>query len=910
MPILFNENNIPETLSLEKANQALERGTHTRPIVSPEGDIRSVSHMEFPKYLEEGYRDLNPEELEGLATEAKYSTDRSQLKAGLEGAAEAATFGLSTPLEIAAGVKPEDIRGRRAFNPGSHSIGEVVGLAGSAFLPNPLSAAKALSAAENLVAKSVIGTAERALPKIGSAAVKGATGMALLQAGDEASKYFSQDPESSMEQALSNIGMSAALGGVGGAAFGTVANWWEKRHSSALGKLLGRIKNRVNGEKIPELQMTQELQQAAGVTIPSEIRAAMSGDPVLENMYKGLVESQTKTGIETTARKAQLREDLKQGVFQSLSKTPEAVADLTNLSKREQGSDLKGLLSDEVKDTFIPISQKFSNMKEQFSKVVLPGEMKNLITNRLAEINLKPSVTPSLPSFSKINTIIEELGNVGTLEDFRTFQTAHLNDLYKNQLWDIYKPVKETFRAAEEETILEHLSQNSPHLVDEARLARALYSDSMGTLEDLNERLRVGNFQGPETFLHKLNDLTPEKFLDRILQTKDASFLQLIQDRFPRLIPSLRESYLNRLLESEAVKGEAKINVGNILKKIRGLSPELRNFILPEGAERRLEAIQEIMDKVPGLGNPPHTAGQKDYFEKHWPGAAMAAVHLLMGKNPAQGYILGQMSRYLAREAPDAAKISLLKFLGTEGPIESQAFKSTFDLTDRALRGYKEHADVIKALVSGSGHITQDFFSNQSELSDLKDKLKKVRDNPHELMSVGGDSGYYIPEHQTAYASSISRAAGYVDSKRPNESKPGILDKENEPSAIAEYAYDRTLSIANKPLTVFKFIEKGNLTPEDVNDLKAMYPHFYKTSVKMITDEIIEQEVEEKSIPYGLRLNLSLFLGTPLDYSMTQEGLAGTQAVPADSPKPKVSRSQSKIPKLTQTPLEQAQGSL
>src|SRR5271165_5632450 len=68
--------------------------------------------------------------------QSQYGGLGQQAITGVESAAAAGTFGLSTGIETRLGLAtPEEIRGRQEANPISSGVGQVAGLVGSAFLP-------------------------------------------------------------------------------------------------------------------------------------------------------------------------------------------------------------------------------------------------------------------------------------------------------------------------------------------------------------------------------------------------------------------------------------------------------------------------------------------------------------------------------------------------------------------------------------------------------------------------------------------------------------------------------------------------------------------------------------------------------------------------------------------------------
>lgn len=152
-----------------------------------------------------------------------YGSTGQEIGAGLEGAAQGMTFGLSTPVEIGVGkilnafqpglgTTSQDIEGREKENPWIHGISEGAGVIGSQFLGYGEGALVA-KAGESLATKYLVNS-------VGKSAAKAAVETALMGAGDQVSKAFI-DPDFSVSSAIAHTGLSGLLGAGMGAIFGT-----------------------------------------------------------------------------------------------------------------------------------------------------------------------------------------------------------------------------------------------------------------------------------------------------------------------------------------------------------------------------------------------------------------------------------------------------------------------------------------------------------------------------------------------------------------------------------------------------------------------------------------------------------------------------------------------------------------
>ena len=163
-----------------------------------------------------------------LALQDEYGGVGGTLKAGLLGAADAATLGLSTQALVKTGLaEKETLRGLEEANPVSYATGQVGGILGSlvlapeASIPGLLAkggasvargAARALPEAATLTGKIIQGA--------GTAALGSAVEGAAYGAGQVIKEEALGDPNLNGERILGEIGFGAAFGGLFGAVLG------------------------------------------------------------------------------------------------------------------------------------------------------------------------------------------------------------------------------------------------------------------------------------------------------------------------------------------------------------------------------------------------------------------------------------------------------------------------------------------------------------------------------------------------------------------------------------------------------------------------------------------------------------------------------------------------------------------
>lgn len=148
-------------------------------------------------------------------------------------AARTSTFGVSTVLEDHSKSKMQE-----EANPISAVAGDVVGLLSPVGLEGKILQKVGAKAAEKIVGEGVLNGVARGAVKLGAE-------NALYQGGDEVSKMIQQDPNQSLQTALTNVGLAGLIGGAAGGALGTVSPLWKATVGDKAGNLVNDFKARM-----------------------------------------------------------------------------------------------------------------------------------------------------------------------------------------------------------------------------------------------------------------------------------------------------------------------------------------------------------------------------------------------------------------------------------------------------------------------------------------------------------------------------------------------------------------------------------------------------------------------------------------------------------------------------------------
>lgn len=901
-------------------------------LINPEGSLISVPISQKQDAVNFGYTEPTDEDI----NQYKYGSTGQQILTGVEGAASAGTFGLAGGLENQLAkipglenLAPEKRALRERINPKSHITGQLLGIAGTGGAFGALDAAglgagellglgaegeiasagerAAASALENGATKEAANIASQAAraetaaqfsntAKIGSKAVKLATENALFSAGDEVSKMFSDqtDPTHPVQTAITNIGLSGLIGGALGGALGTVSPLWKATMSGKTGSILDAIGKRAGGEAIPE-ELHNAL-QTTGIDIPPEVKAALGNDPSVRQMFQTLQDSSTGSGLKAQEALKTFKSNIGDYVAQTLGKAPEELESLRDLSPNQAGRDLQNTLASEFKSKVSPVSEAFQTTTEKYKSVPLSDVTKNEIAESFSKLAQDKGYNLSTDSDSLkyIQRVYKDLPNLKTLEDLRKYQSLMGEELSKEQMWDLGKSFRGILNKAEGDLVEQTIGREAPDTLPNHIAAKAEYARISNLQDSLNDRLHVGKYGGPSTFIRGLKDLEPEAFLRRLDPKNDADLLKTLQGEFPETAQKLKDYQLSNLLKTGAEKAPegANLNYGTIFKHLDAIkSPEYRSFLIDEAAQGKLDAIKSLANAIPEKIGRSGTPQGLDALWSNIPGSAIGMITMLTGHNPALGFVTGALTKVLSRDAPDAVRLGLLKFLGSSAPIEAEGFKSMVDFISHTVKGENLISKAVSGVFNaGADVLPSDLLPTDKKREKLDQKLKDLQVNQAPLFDVGGKIGHYMPPQGMAMGQTAAQAVNYLNSLRPNTDKQNPLDSKIVPSKVQTAEFNNALDIAEQPLLIMKNIKEGTVTPIELVHLKNLYSGLYDKLSSSLQHEMINAVSDEKVIPYKTRIGLSMFLAQPMDATMTPNGIMAAQ------PKAPVQQAQVGVP--------------
>lgn len=814
--------------------------------------------------------------------EDKYGTVEQQIKTGLEGGAQGLIGAFAPYIETKLGVNPADIRHRAETNPWVHGLSEA-GTFGASMFTGVGEAALLGKAGEGAVAASkALGLGEGVAGKIGQEAVRGAFETALMQGGDQLTNAVLQDPGQHAEFSLADVGLAAALGGGLGGIGSAIGQAYNKSKSVIGSKFVSELDKpaieagdfaaNVKHSGIVSEAEHESFLDALKKQKPEapEIReaAARLGAPVMEGMTADhpvvqraedllLNSVPTYSGIQ---RQGMYRE----GYQKALGAVDEALGSGSEHSKAELGNIFKNTLTKQIEDQVAPISDLYNEIKQVHSIIPLSEKSAPAIAKNISEIK-ELSLSPSSPEGQLAKRVMGEIGNLKTVDDVKTYKSIlnrsisptassgekRMASILSDKLSDLEE--NSIIRFAKENVKTPLDQERVLNVINQRKLANGQYKELMDKVGTLSERLGKGRVHGPQDAINFIRErLTPEEITQKLFSKNDSEFLSFFGKEFPGEMALMRDYQKGVLREGASLNGEFRPN--SLFKNVNKLEPEIQKAIFNPTELQKLKDAQTYLQSFPKASNPSGTAHTNAFIEfaQHPTGAAIA----------------------------NARDLALQKFIKMAG--SSPEMNMAMRLAKATVNGVNKAEKAATALFGpGKSLAIADIIgakgSDEKNRDKLQSQLDDLRQNPEKIVNNISNTSAIIPEYSTAYGRVAGAAANYLNNIKPRPTKVNPLDAERPPTKAETHAYNRSLDMVNHPLNVVAHIKSGTLLPSDVAAIKSVYPGWYSGMSQKLMSAMVDHVKDGGTVPYTTRQSLSLFLGFPLDSTMTQQAVQSIQ---------------------------------
>jgi hypothetical protein len=853
----------------------------------------------------------------------KYSTTGQQIKAGLEGVAQGIAGPLAPMIEHSLAIPNEDIRGRAEQNPITHGIGEAAGLVGGA-LTGTGEAALMEGAGKAAAEAAGLAAPVSYAAKVGSSAVRQAAEMAILQGSDETSKMILQDPNTSAESAIANIGLAAALGGAGGAFItGAVSPLWKATVGDRAESFLNSLTSKLGGVE-DGTSVSADLAAKAGIDIPTELAAKIEGNPTAESAFSKLSQTDTtRAGKKLQQTISDFHQDIGDKMAETLGVESGAVDKIPELDKYTSGQKIGESLHDDLQERVKPIDDAYDDINTKFKASEVTQQNKQAISDAIANKALEQGWHKAADDsqISLMNKVMEKMPEQQTAEDLKKFIT-NLRDAhpYGKDTYMAAKDISKILSEGQERAVTEGIvakgggSEEAAQTLQGYSALKGQYRNLMDSLDNLNEHLHVGRYDGPKSFLNSLKEMTntnAEGVLNRLSGKNKAQALEVLGQVSPKALGEVKNYHVENLIRS--AKDSEGLNPYKLSKKFNELTPQIKGLISDETGQSRMQALSEITERMKDSTHNWSNTGRTADKLSHGNPTPLMLLATMMGHGGSA--ILGHLGSLGFKEGNDALKLAMLRYLGTAAPVKAEGFGAMASFLNNTIKGQtlltKGVSNVLK---SGAQVLSGSQMPNKADTDKLDKIVTKTQADPQHMFNLTqGKTGEYLPEHGQALTQSTARTIQYLQGLKPQPYRPNPLDSEIEPSPTQMARYNRALGIAQQPMSVLQHVKDGTLQASDIQDLNAMYPGLYQQMSQKLSNEMTSARSNQDPIPYRTRIGMSLFLGQPLDSSMQPMSIISAQPVPKPQPnqgiqKPKKGTSTlGKSNKSYQTPSQNAE---
>lgn len=284
--------------------------------------------------------------------------------------------------------------------------------------------------------------------------------------------------------------------------------------------------------------------------------------------------------------------------------------------------------------------------------------------------------------------------------------------------------------------------------------------------------------------------------------------------------------------------------------------------------------------------------GEDDH---HSLGAYLGVGAGLVAGKAAAPYI----EKILGKAAGKYATPILLKAIST-----GEATTNMVDLLKHAktiARGHRDIANGVEGLFKYGGQQVYDGAVSDSQRSRLKQFIEDGEQNqqlqqpqdqqpegyalggavkpPSEMISQPNSVAQQYPEQDMMLQTAKGRINNYLNSVRPQPPVGKLPFDSDIKDKKKERSYDKALDLAIKPLSILNHVKDGSLSPEHMQHFTKLYPELHGYLSKKMTEKITQDQMKEQRPSYKLRQSLSMFLGTPLDSTMTPMAIQAAQSV-------------------------------
>lgn len=347
---------------------------------------------------------------------------------------------------------------------------------------------------------------------------------------------------------------------------------------------------------------------------------------------------------------------------------------------------------------------------------------------------------------------------------------------------------------------------------------------------------------------------------------------------------------------TEAFSGKMT-GVDPSLKRLTDLTDYMR--ILPDAPSSNPSGTAKtlgVMEKIAGLSRSLSPKGAIEEFANKYLEKTQAAKQRYTIDEILAGKHFGA-----AQEAAEQRHIATSGLAKVERMAEAATYRITQNakaIFDTAVKGAQKSIGILGSKLAPSKMHKPDETSDNRKVKDVFARINELEQDPEKMMNhlVEKTAALYghAPMITQGLQTSAVRATSFLASKLPPMLPQSPFTHETyEPSKSELSNFERYYNLVEDPMLAMDHVRNNSVTPETVETLSTVYPKLYDQMKVAIMDQVAKQVGKKQIIPYQTKQSISMFVGEPLDQSMTpQVVMANQQAyisnpqAPMNNPKP------------------------
>lgn len=319
-----------------------------------------------------------------------------------------------------------------------------------------------------------------------------------------------------------------------------------------------------------------------------------------------------------------------------------------------------------------------------------------------------------------------------------------------------------------------------------------------------------------------------------------------------------------------------------IYKENKTLDPKGRVAVLRD-LRRELEdlistKIDEASGKAPGELKAEYAAAKKDYhatrilYELAQDSAARAEKNALVGLSDLAaggGFGVGALAYRAARTRGAAAGAALLTKLADLGTA-SRVVSWLDGQLDRTASGLLAGGAKVPRAAGAVENPVQAARKAEQRIATLSSRPEQVAER---AATVTQGLATTAPTVAGGVSRTLTQALAFLSSKLPPNRTADPLDpyRTRGWSQTEAAQFMRYVKAAEDPIGVLEDIERGKVTPEAVETIRALTPTLYRDLQRKTLERVADHIAKGKPIPFETRLRLGTLLDVPADPSLRPE---------------------------------------